>query len=86
MAGDLRGAAARSAARLITAAPGEIALLKNTSEGLATVAMGLDWRAGDKIVAFREEFPANQYPWQRLEAKGVTNRMALRRRPTRPHR
>jgi len=62
----------RAAARLINAAPAEIALLKNTSEGLATVAMGLDWRAGDKIVAFREEFPANQYPWQRLEAKGVT--------------
>jgi cysteine desulfurase / selenocysteine lyase len=61
----------RAAARLINSKPGEIALLKNTSEGLATVAMGLDWRAGDKIVAFREEFPANQYPWQRLEAKGV---------------
>lgn len=61
----------RSTARLIGAAPSEIALLKNTSEGLATVAMGLDWRAGDKIVAFREEFPANQYPWQRLEGKGV---------------
>ena len=61
----------RSTARLIGSAPGEIALLKNTSEGLATVAMGLDWRAGDKIVAFREEFPANQYPWQRLEARGV---------------
>ncbi len=60
-----------AAARLIGSAPGEIALLKNTSEGLATVAMGLEWRAGDKIVAFREEFPANQYPWQRLEAKGV---------------
>jgi selenocysteine lyase/cysteine desulfurase len=62
----------RAAARLINSTPGEIALLKNTSEGLATVAMGLNWRAGDKIVAFREEFPANQYPWQRLEAKGVT--------------
>jgi cysteine desulfurase / selenocysteine lyase len=61
----------RATARLIGSAPGEIALLKNTSEGLATVAMGLDWRAGDKVVAFREEFPANQYPWQRLEAKGV---------------
>ena len=59
-----RGATDRAGAR-------EIALLKNTSEGLATVAMGLDWRAGDRIVAFREEFPANQYPWQRLEAKGV---------------
>ncbi|HEY1755451.1 MAG TPA: aminotransferase class V-fold PLP-dependent enzyme [Bryobacteraceae bacterium] len=62
----------RAAARLINSAPAEIALLKNTSEGLATVAMGLDWHAGDKIVAFREEFPANQYPWQRLQAKGVT--------------
>jgi cysteine desulfurase / selenocysteine lyase len=61
----------RAGARLINAAPAEIALLKNTSEGLAAVAMGLKWRAGDKIVAFREEFPANQYPWQRLEAQGV---------------
>jgi selenocysteine lyase/cysteine desulfurase len=34
--------------------------------------MGLDWRPGDRIVAFKEEFPANQYPWQRLESKGVT--------------
>ena len=61
----------RAAARLIHAAPEEIALLKNTSEGLATVALGLDWKPGDRIVAFREEFPANQYPWRRLESKGV---------------
>ena len=52
--------------------PEEIALVKNTSEGIATIAMGLDWRPGDRIVAFTEEFPANQYPWQRLESKGVT--------------
>ncbi|HEY4361066.1 MAG TPA: aminotransferase class V-fold PLP-dependent enzyme [Bryobacteraceae bacterium] len=63
----LRGAAAL----LIHAQPDEIALLKNTSEGLATIAMGLDWHPGDRIVAFKEEFPANQYPWQRLEARGV---------------
>ena len=61
----------RAAARLIHASPSEIALMKNTSEGIATVAMGLDWRAGDRVVAFREEFPANYYPWKRLEAKGV---------------
>ncbi|HLH41842.1 MAG TPA: aminotransferase class V-fold PLP-dependent enzyme [Bryobacteraceae bacterium] len=60
-----------AAARLIHAEPGEIALMKNTSEGIATIAMGLDWRAGDRIIAFEEEFPANQYPWRRLEAKGV---------------
>lgn len=61
-----------AAARLIHAEPAEIALLKNTSEGIATIAMGLDWRAGDRVVAFEEEFPANQYPWRRLEANGVT--------------
>jgi cysteine desulfurase/selenocysteine lyase len=61
----------RSAARLVNGTPEEIAILKNTSEGIATVAMGLDWRPGDKIVAFEEEFPANQYPWRRLESKGV---------------
>src|SRR5262245_56999623 len=61
-----------AAATLIGADPSEIALTKNTSEGIATVAMGLDWRPGDRVVGFREEFPANQYPWQRLEKRGVT--------------
>ena len=58
-----------AAARLIGAHRGEIALTKNTSEGIATVAMGLDWHPGDRIVAFREEFPANYYPWLRLETQ-----------------
>src|SRR4051794_25299265 len=58
-------------ARLINAEPGEIALMKNTSEGIATIATGLDWKPGDRIVAFREEFPANYYPWKRLEEKGI---------------
>jgi selenocysteine lyase/cysteine desulfurase len=64
---DLRVAAAR----LIHAAASEIALVKNTSEGIATVATGLDWKPGDRMVGFHEEFPANIYPWKRLEAKGV---------------
>ncbi|MDE3165714.1 MAG: aminotransferase class V-fold PLP-dependent enzyme, partial [Acidobacteriota bacterium] len=62
----------QSAARLIHASPQEIALVKNTSEGIATIAMGLDWQPGDRIVGFTEEFPANLYPWKRLEAKGVS--------------
>ncbi len=58
-------------AKLINASPAEIAIVKNTSEGIATVAIGLNWKAGDRVVAFKEEFPANYYPWLRLEAKGV---------------
>lgn len=61
----------QAAARLIHSQPQEIAIVKNTSEGIATVASGLDWRPGDKIVAFREEFPANYLPWMQLERTGI---------------
>ena len=60
-----------AAARLINASPDEIAITKNTSEGIAAVAGGLPWRSGDRVVAFQEEFPANYYPWQRLASRGV---------------
>ena len=58
-------------ARMINSSPREIALMKNTSEAISTVATGIRWKAGDKVVAFREEFPANYYPWLRLERHGV---------------
>lgn len=61
----------QSAARLIGANRNEIALVKNTSEGIATVANGIEWHPGDRIVAFREEFPSNYYPWKRLQETGV---------------
>lgn len=61
----------RAAAAMLGATPAEIALTKNTSEGVAAIALGLDWRPGDRVVCFEEEFPANQYPWQRLAARGV---------------
>jgi cysteine desulfurase / selenocysteine lyase len=60
-----------STARLINATPAEVAIVKNTSEGIATVATGIKWKRGDIVVAFEEEFPANFYPWKRLEPHGV---------------
>src|SRR6201996_4867455 len=61
----------RAAARLINSSPHEIAIVKNTSEGIVTIAQGIDWKPGDRVVAFREEFPANYYPWARLEKRDV---------------
>lgn len=52
---------------MIGCVPGEVAMVKNTSEGIATVQMGFPWRAGDVVVAFEEEFPANYYCWKLLE-------------------
>ena len=63
--------ARREAARLIGSGPREIAIVKNTSEGVAMVATGMDWKSGDRIVAFHEEFPANFLPWKKLEESGV---------------
>jgi cysteine desulfurase/selenocysteine lyase len=52
------------AARLIGARPDEIALTKNTSEGLNIVAAGLPFKAGDRIVvAPSAEHPNNVLPW-----------------------
>lgn len=52
-----------SAGRLMNADPKEIAFIKNTSEGLCTVAKGIDWKAGDRIITTNVEYPANIYPW-----------------------
>jgi selenocysteine lyase/cysteine desulfurase len=61
----------RATAAMINCTPKEVALVKNTSEGISMVATGIRWRSGDKVVAFREEFPANVYPWLRLAQLGV---------------
>src|SRR6187455_427178 len=43
---ERREAARAAAARLLGAAPGEVALTTSTSHGLLTVAEGLSWRPG----------------------------------------
>jgi selenocysteine lyase/cysteine desulfurase len=64
------------AARLIGSRPDEIALLKNTSEGLSFVAEGLRWREGENVVTTALEFPSNWSPWKRLERRGIATRVA----------
>lgn len=65
--GEVRGLAAQ----LIQATPEETAFTGNTSEGLSTVAAGLQWKSGEGILVPRPEFPANIYPWMNLERQGV---------------
>jgi len=54
----------------------DIALLKNTSEGLSVIAYGLDWQQGDNIVISDQEFPSNRIVWASLEDQGVALREA----------
>src|SRR5688572_28920957 len=68
---DAYGGVRVAGSKLIGADRSEIAIVKNTSEGIAIVANRIDWNPGDRIVAFREEFAANYFPWRRLERRGV---------------
>jgi selenocysteine lyase/cysteine desulfurase len=54
----------------------DIALVKNTSEGLSLVAYGLAWQAGDNVVSTNQEFPSNRIVWESLQGRGVQVRGA----------
>ena len=62
----------------------DIALVKNTSEALSFVAMGLDWQHGENIVSTNEEFPSNRIAWQALADRGVEFREAAIARTSEP--
>ncbi|MBI2321564.1 MAG: aminotransferase class V-fold PLP-dependent enzyme [Chloroflexi bacterium] len=67
------------AARLIGAAPEEIALVQNTVVGVNIVAQGLDWQPGDTVVTADVEFPANYFPWANLADRGVLVKLVRER-------
>lgn len=58
-------------AGLVGATSAEIALMVNTSYGINLAAGMLPLAAGDVVVTFDREFPANVYPWMALEQKGI---------------
>ncbi len=59
----------------------QIAFMRNTSDGFATVANGIKWCKGDNIVTFAKEFPANFYAWRRIRDEfGVEIRACHERR------
>jgi selenocysteine lyase/cysteine desulfurase len=71
-----RIAGARAAgARLLHCQPEEVSLVGPTSLGLSFVAAGLEFRRGDNILIYHDDYPSNVYPWMALAAKGVQVRL-----------
>src|SRR4051812_17046371 len=58
-------------AQLISANADEIALLGPTSLGLSLIANGIPWEAGDEVLCYAGDYPANVYPWMELGRRGV---------------
>src|SRR3954468_4421622 len=55
--------ARRLLAAMLHAQPEQVAFMRNTSDGLSTIANGLKWRPGDNLVTFAGGVPSNIYPW-----------------------
>ena len=67
-------------AQMLNVKAEQVAFLRNTSDGFASVAGGITWQKGDNIVSFEKEFPANFYAWRRIrDAFGVELRLCSER-------
>jgi selenocysteine lyase/cysteine desulfurase len=71
-----RIADARNAgAKLLNCQSDEVSLVGPTSLALSFVAAGLNFRKGDNILIYHDDYPSNVYPWLALAAKGVQVRL-----------
>jgi cysteine desulfurase/selenocysteine lyase len=67
--------ARKLASQLLNCQPDEVALVGPTSLGLSLVASGLNFRKGDNILIYHDDYPSNVYPWMALAQKGVQVRL-----------
>lgn len=59
------------AAQMIGAHADEIAFVGPTSLALSYVAAGLEFRGGDNVLIYFDDYPSNVYPWMALADRGV---------------
>jgi len=71
-----RIADARNAgAKLLNCQAEEVSLVGPTSLALSFVAAGLNFRKGDNVLIYHDDYPSNVYPWMALAEKGVQVRL-----------
>ena len=61
---ETKGRARTLLASMMSVRGEQVAFMRNTSDGFAAVANGIEWKPGDNIVSFEGEFPSNFYPWR----------------------
>lgn len=66
---DAREGTKDALSRLFGGLPSSYAFVPNTSHGINHIAHALNWRAQDRIVLFKDEFPTNIRPWLTAAAR-----------------
>lgn len=67
--------ARQTGAKLLNCQPDEISLVGPTSLALSLIASGLNFRRGDNILIYHDDYPSNVYPWMALAGRGVKVRL-----------
>lgn len=67
--------ARQAGAKLLHCQPDEVALVGPTSLALSLVAAGLNFRKGDNVLIYHDDYPSNVYPWMALAERGVKVRL-----------
>ena len=67
--------ARKAGAQLLNCQPDEVSLVGPTSLALSLVAAGLNFRKGDNILIYHDDYPSNVYPWMALAEQGVKVRL-----------
>jgi cysteine desulfurase/selenocysteine lyase len=67
--------ARKFASQLLNCQSDEVALVGPTSLALSFIAAGLNFRKGDNVLVYYDDYPSNVYPWMALTARGVEVRL-----------
>ena len=62
-------------AQLLKCDADEVSLVGPTSLALSYVAAGLNFRKGDNVLIYHDDYPSNVYPWMALAERGVKVRL-----------
>ncbi len=62
-------------AKFFHASSQEFVSVRNTTEAINAVALGMEWKEGDEVVVTEAEHHSNLLPWLRLKSKGVKIRI-----------
>lgn len=66
---SLKGEVRNKLAYFIGASPDEVAINRNTTEGMNLIAGGLDLKEGDEVIITTMEHPAGYHPWKMKEKR-----------------
>ncbi|HBS03770.1 MAG TPA: hypothetical protein DEA96_02320 [Leptospiraceae bacterium] len=69
--GSVPGGLRDAAAELLQTSSENLSFMKNTAEGLSTIAGGYPFEPGDEIISYIHEYPSNHYPYVLQKNRGV---------------